>query len=417
MNRRVLAALSFGHFATDLSQGALPALLPVFKNQYHLSYTDVGLVVLMANISSSIIQPIFGILSDRATIRWLMPAGVFLAGAGITLAVRSPVYGVMLAMVFVSGIGVAAFHPEGYKFAGLSSGLNRATGMSYFSVGGNLGIGLGPAAASIAISLAGRDGMAYILAFGIPAAILLWRVAAPEERQRLMTAWTPPAAESLSPVRGQALRTSSLIVGLIVLFVVLRSWISVGVSSFIPLYFTGVRHMDPRFAGVLVSVFLAAGAVGTLLGGPAADRWGYRVILVGSMAILPPLLWILPRASGTWALVVALISGMAVVSTFAVAMVMAQALIPGRIGLVSGLVIGLAVGTGGVGVTLLGAIADRWGLLRAMDVTAGLPIAAMAIALLVPPMPRGGRTPQAAELVPTSQRTLYERQNVNSGGT
>lgn len=393
----MLATLSYGHFATDLSQGAIPTLLPVFKTQYHLSYTDVGLIVLMANISSSVIQPIFGILSDRIALRWLMPAGVFLAGTGIVLAVRSPTYAVMLAMVFVSGLGVAAFHPEGYKFAGLSSGESRATGMSYFSVGGNLGFGLGPAAASIAISLAGRDGMMFIIALGIPAAILLWRVTAPDERQRLEAAWNAPASASPSPAGGQMLRTSSVIIGLIMLFVVIRSWISVGVSSFIPLYFTGVRHTDPRFAGVLVSVFLGAGAAGTLLGGPAADRWGHRLMLVLSMAILPPLLWILPRASGTLALAVALIGGMAVVSTFAVAMVMAQSLIPGRIGLISGLVIGFAVGTGGIGVTLLGAIADRWGLASAMDVTALLPIAAVVVALLVPPMPRGAEREAAGE--------------------
>ena len=387
----MLAALSYGHFATDLSQGAIPTLLPVFKSQYHLSYTDVGFIVLIANISSSVIQPVFGILSDRIAIRWLMPAGVFLAGTGIALAVLSPSYGVMLAMVFISGVGVAAFHPEGYKLAGLASGEGRVTGMSYFSVGGNLGYGLGPAAAGIAISLAGREGMAYVLPLGIPAAILLWRLAGREaqalqETARTLSAADPPAA------RTEMLRTSSVIIGLIVLFVVLRSWISVGVSSFIPLYFTGVRHMDPRFAGVLVTCFLGAGAVGTLLGGPAADRWGPRLTLIASMAVLPPLLWILPRASGTWALVVALISGMAVVSTFAVAMVMAQSVIPGRLGLISGLVIGFGVGTGGIGVTLLGAIADRWGLLSAMDITAGLPIAAMAVALLVPSMPRNVRT-------------------------
>ncbi len=387
----MLAALSYGHFATDLSQGAIPTLLPVFKSQYHLSYTDVGFIVLIANISSSVIQPVFGILSDRIAIRWLMPAGVFLAGTGIALAVLSPSYGVMLAMVFISGVGVAAFHPEGYKLAGLASGEGRVTGMSYFSVGGNLGYGLGPAAAGIAISLAGREGMAYVLPLGIPAAILLWRLAGREaqalqETARTLSAADPPAA------RTEMLRTSSVIIGLIVLFVVLRSWISVGVSSFIPLYFTGVRHMDPRFAAVLVTCFLGAGAVGTLLGGPAADRWGPRLTLIASMAVLPPLLWILPRASGTWALVVALISGMAVVSTFAVAMVMAQSVIPGRLGLISGLVIGFGVGTGGIGVTLLGAIADRWGLLSAMDITAGLPIAAMAVALLVPSMPRNVRT-------------------------
>jgi FSR family fosmidomycin resistance protein-like MFS transporter len=130
VNRRVLAQLSFGHLATDLSQGALPALLPLFKSRYHLSYTDVGFIVLMANISSSLIQPAFGVLSDRITMRWLMPIGSLVAGTGIVLAVQASHFTVMIAMIFLSGLGVAAFHPEGYKFAGLASGERRATGMS-----------------------------------------------------------------------------------------------------------------------------------------------------------------------------------------------------------------------------------------------------------------------------------------------
>jgi FSR family fosmidomycin resistance protein-like MFS transporter len=380
----MLAGLSFGHLATDLSQGAIPALLPLFKARYHLSYTDVGLVVLMSNISSSVVQPAFGVLSDRLGLRWLMPVGALVAGIGITLAVLTPHYGTMLAMVFVSGLGVAAFHPEGYKFAALSSGARRATGMSYFSVGGNIGYGFGPAAASVALQVAGNSGMAYVLAFGVPAAILLWRTTAPRSLEELalprLGAAVHRHAEPSTPVRA-----SALMLVLLVTFVVLRSWIQSGTANFIPLYFGGARHMDPRFAGALVSVFLGAGAAGTLLGGRAADRWGHRRMLVLSMAVLPPLLWMLPRASGIWILAVALAAGMAVVSTFAVAMVMAQTLIPERIGLISGLIIGFAVGMGGVGVTLLGTIADHWGLLHAMDVTALLPLAALGIAWLLPP--------------------------------
>jgi MFS transporter, FSR family, fosmidomycin resistance protein len=410
VNRRVLAQLSYGHFATDLSQGALPALLPLFKTQYHLSYTDVGLVVLMANISSSIVQPAFGVLSDRVQMRWLMPAGALIAGTGMVLAVLSTHFGVMIAMIFLTGLGVAAFHPEGYKFAGLASGGRRATGMSYFSVGGNLGFGLGPAAASIALHFAGSRGIFYLPFFSIPAAIVLWRVAAPRRRIQLESAWREPgtaaAAQADLPLGdasgprpgragaagawfgGMAART---VLSLLIAFVILRSWVSVGESSFIPLYFTGVRHLNPTYAGIMVSLFLGAGSVGTLLGGMAADRWGRRRMLLVSMMILPPLLWMIPRAVGPAGMIAALIAGMASVSTFAVVMVMAQSVIPERIGLISGLIIGFAVGTGGIGTTLLGAVADRWGVLRALDITALLPLAALAVALLLPPDPPAAR--------------------------
>lgn len=380
----MLAGLSFGHLATDLSQGAIPALLPLFKARYHLSYTDVGFIVLMSNVSSSVIQPAFGVLSDRLGLRWLMPVGALTAGVGITLAVLTSHYGTMIAMVFISGLGVAAFHPEGYKFAALSSGARRATGMSYFSVGGNIGYGFGPAAASVALQIAGNAGMAYVLAFSVPAAILLWRATAPGGTDGATPARIHPTTRpAAAPPR--TARASAVILVLLVAFVVLRSWIQAGIANFIPLYFVGARHTDPRVAGALVSVFLGAGAVGTLLGGQAADRWGHRRMLLLSMMVLPPLLWMLPRASGIWVILVSLAAGMAIVSTFAVAMVIAQALIPERIGLISGLIIGFAVGMGGVGVTLLGAIADRWGLLHAMELIALLPVVALGIAWRLPP--------------------------------
>ena len=405
MHRRILAVLSYGHLATDLSQGAIPALLPVFKAMFHLSYAGVGFIVLMANISSSVIQPVFGVLSDRLRMRWLMPVGALVAGLGMTFAVLSPDYAATVALILVSGLGVAAFHPEGYRFAGLAAGARRATGMSYFSVGGNIGYGFGPAAATLALSHAGVRGIGYLMAFSIPAAILLWQVISPRQREALEGAWVsaPTSADGI-PAAPQTQNVPKGILVLLVVFVVLRSWVSVGTASFIPLYFTGIRHLDPRYGGMLVSLFLGAGAVGTLIGGAAADRWGRRASLIFSMTILPPLLLMLTRASGPWILLAAVIAGMAVVSTFAVVMVMAQELAPERIGMISGLIIGFAVGMGGVGVTLLGAVADRWGLRTAMDATALLPLAALAIAIALPTHrqaaavrePLGRKEPQAA---------------------
>jgi MFS transporter, FSR family, fosmidomycin resistance protein len=411
VNRRILAILSFGHLATDLAAGAVPALLPLFKARYHLSYTDVGVLVLIANLSSSIIQPAFGVLSDRVGTAWLLPVGVLCSGVGTILAVQSTHYWFVIAMIFLSGLGVAAFHPEGYKGAGLASGDRHATGVSYFSAGGSLGYGLGPVTASVALSIAGGNGMLYLLVTSVPAAFLLWRIAAARSGELETQVVFTPAAGWSAARRARMTRPALGILALLVTFVILRSWVQVGMSSFIPLYLIGVRHDDPRFAGILVSIFLGSGAVGTLVGGWAADRWGRRITLIVSMVIVVALLWVLPRAAGAPEILAALVSGMAIVSTFAVVMVMAQALIPERIGLISGLIIGFGVGTGGIGVTLLGAIADRWGLLRAMDVTALLPVAALAIAILLPPDPRRARNP-----FPGLPRTSVSGAGVNAGG-
>src|SRR5438034_5982200 len=148
-----MALLSSGHLATDFANGALPALLPFLKERFTLSYTAVGAVILASQASSSLIQPLFGLWSDRRGAMWLLPAGVALAGAGIALAADAPSYWLVLLLVLVSGIGVAAFHPEGSKFAGFVSGRKRASGMAWFSIGGNLGYALGPIATTALVAV------------------------------------------------------------------------------------------------------------------------------------------------------------------------------------------------------------------------------------------------------------------------
>src|SRR3954454_852316 len=158
IDRRAMALLSSGHFATDFSNGALPALLPFLKDKFSLSYTAVGAVILASQASSSLIQPLFGLWSDRRGAMWLLPAGVAVAGAGIAVAADAPSYSLVLLLVLVSGLGSAAFHPEGSKFAGFVSGRKRASGMSWFSIGGNLGFAFGPLATTAVVAAFGLHG-------------------------------------------------------------------------------------------------------------------------------------------------------------------------------------------------------------------------------------------------------------------
>src|SRR5690348_7065378 len=169
-----MAALSSGHLATDFANGALPALLPFFVDKFSLSYTLAAAVILASAISSSIVQPLFGLWSDRRGAIWLLPAGVAVAGVGIALAADAPSYWLVLLLVVVSGIGVAAYHPEGSKFAAYASGARRASGMSAFSIGGNLGFALGPIFATpIVVALGLRGGFLLALpCLAIAAALL-----------------------------------------------------------------------------------------------------------------------------------------------------------------------------------------------------------------------------------------------------
>src|SRR5438105_181655 len=155
-----MTLLSSGHLATDFANGVLPALLPFLHDRFHLSYTLSAVLIVASTVSSSVIQPLFGLWSDRRGAMWLLPSGVALAGIGIALAADAPSYWLVLLLVLASGVGVAAFHPEGSKFAGLVSGRRRASGMAWFSIGGNLGYALGPGAATaVAAALGLRGGL------------------------------------------------------------------------------------------------------------------------------------------------------------------------------------------------------------------------------------------------------------------
>src|SRR5688572_29981248 len=184
-----MAALSSGHAATDFAGGALPALLPFFVERFELSYTLAALLMLASAFSSSVIQPFFGLWSDRRGAIWLLPAGVAVAGVGIALAADAPTYWLVLLCVLVSGVGVAAYHPEGSKFAAYTSGRRRASGMSLFSIGGNLGYALGPAVATPIVLWLGLGGGLLLALPGLAVAAVLLAIApylarlAPDRRE------------------------------------------------------------------------------------------------------------------------------------------------------------------------------------------------------------------------------------------
>src|SRR5438876_928941 len=221
-----MALLSSGHLATDFANGALPALLPFLKDRFSLSYTAVGAVVLASQASSSLIQPLFGMWSDRRGAIWLLPAGVALGGVGIALASDAPSYWLVLLLVLVSGVGIAAFHPEGSKFAGLASGRKRASGMAWFSIGGNLGVALGPVITTALVAAFGlKGGLVLAVPCLLVAAVI---VAATPCLRRLVSASHVARAHAGDDDR----RAMRLLLGVIAL----RSVAWFGLITFVPLW-------------------------------------------------------------------------------------------------------------------------------------------------------------------------------------
>ncbi len=388
-----MTALSSGHLATDLAQGSLPALLPFLTIRFDLSYTMVGALVLAATISSSIIQPAFGFWSDARGALWLLPAGVALAGIGIAFASIAPSYALVMLGVLASGLGVAAYHPEGSKFASYVSGKRRASGMSLFSVGGNIGFAIGPLLASffvITLGL-GLDGGIFIALPGLIVAGGLL-VALPH-----LARFAPDdVAQARRSAAGNDWHGTLLLLAI----VGLRSLAHMGLFTFIPLYEIS-RGNSTAYGTRLLALFLFAGALGTLLGGPLADRVGRRRVLLGSFIVSPPLILTYVLVGGPIGVIALFLAGMAVIGTFSVSLVMSQEYMPGRVGMASGLSIGLAIGLGGIAAVALGAIADAVNLETAVLVTAFGPAACIVLTLLLP-APRTVRTAEpAAVATPT----------------
>ncbi len=374
---RVLALLALGHMVVDVNQGALAPLLPFLRARFSLTYTAAGAILLVANLTSSVIQPAFGYFSDRTARRWLLPWGLALACTGVGLSGWAPSYAALLGLVVVSGLGIAAYHPEGYKTAHQVAGDRKATGLSLFSIGGNVGNALGPPLITFLVTTFSLRGTLGMLAPGLLTACLVAAVLPSLVPERAAAGTTGPASAAGRDMRG----AMALLIGV----VTVRSWVQLGLVAYVPFYYVDVLRADPRVVGPLLFLFLGAGAVGTLTGGPIADRWGTRRYVTYSLLAATPLIAGFLLRRGDWLATLCLAAaGFVLVSSFSVTVALGQSYLPRRLGMAAGLIVGLAIGTGGVGVTLLGAIADRWGLPATLGVLTGLPLVGFALALLLP---------------------------------
>jgi len=288
-NLKVLLILSLGHLVVDIYQGALPVILPFLKEKLLLSYTMTGFILMTANFTSSILQPLFGFYSDKKEKAALLPIGLLCAGIGFSLLSLPTNYFIILLLVTISGLGVASYHPEGYKTSSFFTGEKSVTGMSIFSVGGNLGFSIGPILSISIIQYLGFSSLPLIVVPSLlcTAVILYYRktIGMPKQEhavKHLVAAKTPVSAY--------------VSLFFIITIVVMRSWTQMGLLTYIPFYYINYMKGDPLFAGKLVFVYLFCGAVGTLIGSPFADRWGHKFFLRLSMflaTVTLPLIFVL----------------------------------------------------------------------------------------------------------------------------
>ncbi len=319
----------------DINNGAIPALLPFLKTAMSLSYTSAAVIVLMSNVTSSLIQPVFGYFADKSARRWLLPLAVFLSAVGIALTGFAPTYMMVLAMVMISGFGIASWHPEGYRTATRVAGQRKATGISIFSTGGNIGIALGPPILTVLVTAFGLHGTVGLLVPGIVIALFLMSV---------LPRLTPAHALHERTDTMTTAKTSIYGMTLLIVVVMIRSWTQTGFSTLVPFYFIDVLKGDPRMVGTLLAIFLGSGALGTLCAGPIADRFGMRQYAVVTFLLATPLAVGFLFARGIWIYIALGGLGFFLISTFTVTVVLAQSYMPRNLGMASGLVVGLATG-------------------------------------------------------------------------
>ena len=352
-----LLLVTLAHLVADLPQGALPALLPELQTAYNLTYAQIGFLVLMQNMASSVIQPAFGYLADKISIPWLIPAGVAVSGLGMAAIYLAGNYYSLLAVVTIGGIGVAAFHPQGSKAAHLTSAKNsKGHSMGIFSVGGNLGFACGALFITVLLQLPG--GLPNIALFCLPA--LLLTPVLTQQLKYIVPQSEAPANQSKqdNPAKGMPWR----ILTVLLTYIFIRSSIHTGLSTYIPLYYVNFLSGSAFYASNLLSVFFLSGVAGTYAGGRLSDKWGRKTIIMASMAATLPLVALLPYTGGLVTVLLVGLIGFVMVSSFSTTIVLAQEAMPGHIGMAGGLTIGFSIGLGGVGATLLGYVADIFGV-------------------------------------------------------
>jgi MFS transporter, FSR family, fosmidomycin resistance protein len=383
IDRRAMTALSTGHLAVDFAGGAIPALLPFFKDRFGLSYTLAAVIVLASTVSSSVIQPLFGLWSDRTVAILLLSGGFAVGGVGIALAAAAPAYGLVVLCVVVSGLGTAAYHPEGSKFAAYASGDRRASGMSLFSVGGNVGYALGALVTTPIVIALGLTGGLLLMIPGLVVAGMLLRAV-----PHLLSLEPGEADRAQGAASAEKEQPGAMV--LLLVIVALRSVAWFGLLTFVPLWEVSLGN-SKSYGSHLLSLMLVTGAIGTLLAGPAADRIGRRPVLMASNVVVPPAILVFVLVGGVPGALALCVIGPAVVGTFGVTMVMSQEYLPRHIGMASGLSIGLSIGLGGIAAVILGAVADSVDLETAFYVCAAAPILGAVLTALLPSSraPRG----------------------------
>jgi len=375
----VLISLGFCHLLNDLMQSLIPALYPMLKQQLQLDFSQVGMITLAFMLTASLLQPMIGIYTDRRPMPYSLAIGMGGTLAGLVLLSIADSYAMVLLAAGLVGTGSAVFHPEASRVARMASGGRYGVAQSLFQVGGNVGGAIGPLLAAFIVLPRGQGAIAWFSLLAMLAMLVLtrvgmWYAANPRAGRK------PAGAGSVSAgiPRGRVV----FFVFLLMLLVFSKNVYSASLTSYFTFYLIDRFHLTVQAAQVQLFIYMAAVAVGTLIGGPVSDRIGRRPMIWISIVGALPFTLLLPHASLFWTGVLTIVIAMLMASALPAILVYAHELLPGRIGLVSGMFFGFAFGLGGLGAAVMGRLADAYGIAFVYQLTAFLPAIGLVVILL-----------------------------------
>lgn len=368
--RSILATYTAGHIVDDIYMNALPPFLPVLIAGSGLSYASAGLLVTFFTLTSSVSQPFLGYAIDRYRAKWVGAVGLIWAGIFVGLMGMAKSYAMLLILATLAGIGPAMFHPQALSaVSGLATGAKGRV-MSVFLMGGNIGFAISPLLIGALTSSLGQGGMFYIAIPGVLMGSFIWR---------LSSGLGTDSLQEMLPFSLSDLRPAVILI----MVAVLRSWVYFSVLSYLPSYFVQAGSSVLR-SNSLLSIMLLAGVAGQFIGGTLSDRFGRKQVTLASLLLAAPLLYAFLHTTGPAAMALLFLFGFSVMASFSVTMVMMHEIMHRHIGMASGIMIGFALGIGGIGVMITGLMADSFGLSYALNALVFVLVVAAILTRFVP---------------------------------
>jgi MFS transporter, FSR family, fosmidomycin resistance protein len=369
----ILFAISFSHLLNDTIQSLIPAIYPILKNNYRLSFAQVGLITLTFQMAASLLQPFVGLYTDRKPQPYSLATGMGFTLSGLIVLSMSHHFYLVLVSVALIGIGSSIFHPESSRMAHAAAGDQRGLAQSIFQLGGNLGSSIGPLLAAWIIVPHGQTSIIWFSLIALLAIFVLAKVGnwykevviKIRAKQKQKTAVFHPAFSKRKVVFS---------VAILLVLIFSKYFYLASLTSYFTFYLINKFHVGIQTSQIYLFVFLFSVAAGTLIGGPLGDRFGRKYVIWFSILGTAPFALLLPYANLFWTIVLVVPIGLILSSAFSAILVYAQELIPGKIGLVSGLFFGFAFGMGGIGSALLGELADKTSIIHVYHVTSFLPL-------------------------------------------